>query len=170
MLVVGAILIVLAIIVVIYVTFATRNLDPLSIDWGAFTAALTPLQLFFLGAVSILVLAIGVVMFSVGLRSQGAKRAEVKRLRKEVQKSQAEQPARRDSGTSSDPRSGSPATDKRSKAPTTDTQDREGDSRRPQRGTDHDSSDASSSQTQTSKLPPPLPPRDSSPPPPRSGV
>ncbi|MGB7448183.1 MAG: hypothetical protein WA892_03555 [Ornithinimicrobium sp.] len=82
----GLILIILAIIVVIYVIFATSGLEPMSIDWGVFTADLTPLQLFFLGAVTVLVLAIGSVMLSVGLKSQGEKRAEMKRLRKEVEK------------------------------------------------------------------------------------
>ncbi|MGB3763632.1 MAG: hypothetical protein WA966_10435 [Ornithinimicrobium sp.] len=160
MFVVGAILIVLAIIVVIYVTFATRNLDPLSIDWGPFTAALTPLQLFFLGAASILVLAIGAVMFSIGLRTQGVKRAEVKRLRKEVEKSQAEQPPSRDSGTSE--KSGRDSSQREKDSTTAvDTSDRRAGS-----GTSQDTG----SQKQTSKLPPPLPPRDSTPPPPRSGV
>jgi len=83
----GLILIILAIIVVIYVIFATSGLDPMSIDWGVFTADLTPLQLFLLGAVTVLVLAIGSVMLSVGLKTQGEKRAEVKRLRKEVEES-----------------------------------------------------------------------------------
>ncbi len=163
MFVVGAILIVLAIIVVIYVTFATRNLDPLSIDWGPFTAALTPLQLFFLGAAAILVLAIGAVMFSIGLRTQGSKRAEVKRLRKEVEKSQADQPAQQDAGSSRDSRRDSSNTEKSSKA-SADAADRDTGSN------SSGSSSASGSQKQTSKLPPPLPPRDSTPPPPRSGV
>ncbi|HKJ12375.1 MAG TPA: LapA family protein [Ornithinimicrobium sp.] len=83
----GLILIILAIIVVIYVIFATTGLEAMSIDWGVFTADLTPLQLFLLGAVTVLVLAIGSVMLSVGLKTQGEKRAEVKRLRKEVEKS-----------------------------------------------------------------------------------
>lgn len=82
----GLILIILAIIVVVYVIFATSGLEAMSIDWGVFTADLTPLQLFFLGAVTVLVLAIGSVMLSVGLKSQGEKRAEMKRLRKEVEK------------------------------------------------------------------------------------
>ncbi len=172
MFVVGAILIVLAIIVVIYVTFATSGLDPLLIDWGPFTAALTPVQLFFLGAVTILVLSIGAVMFSIGLKTQGAKRAEVKQLRKEVKKAHSDQP-QRDSGTSATPRSGPPASDSPSKSPAKEGSDRkaappetEGEAGR---GSSSAGSSGNSSQTRTSKLPPPVPPRDSTPPP-RSGV
>jgi len=170
MFVIGAILIVLAIIVVIYVTFATRSLDPLTIDWGPFTAALTPLQLFFLGAVTILVLAIGAVMFSIGLRSQGAKRAEVKQLRKEVKAGQADQP-----GTSSD------TTRSTKDAPTapSDTKESGREGARSDRGGSAPVSSAADGSTTThappapakstgSKLPPPVPPRDT-PPPPRTG-
>ncbi|MGB5952770.1 MAG: LapA family protein [Ornithinimicrobium sp.] len=89
---VGLILVVLALIVILYVIFATGGLEPMSIDWGIFTADLTPLQLFFLGAATIVVMAIGVAMLSIGLKKQGEKRAEVKRLRKEVKKVQSEQP------------------------------------------------------------------------------
>lgn len=89
---VGLILVVLALIVVVYVMFATGGLEPMSIDWGVFTADLTPLQLFFLGAVTIVVMAIGVVMLSIGLKKQGEKRAEVKRLRKDLEKVQSDQP------------------------------------------------------------------------------
>ncbi|MGB3827960.1 MAG: hypothetical protein WA962_04220 [Ornithinimicrobium sp.] len=170
MFVVGAILIVLAIIVVIYVTFATRNLDPLSIDWGPFTAALTPLQLFFLGAVAILVLSIGAVMFSIGLKSQGAKRAEVKRLRKEVEQVHSEQPKKHGSAVSDGSRSRSATDDPPSKTSTKDTAERS-PSRDTVSGDTRDDTDSPSSSTppkHTAKLPPPVPPRDSTPPP-RSG-
>ncbi|CAN5608378.1 hypothetical protein BH23ACT6_BH23ACT6_10910 [soil metagenome] len=96
---VGLILVILALIVVVYVMFATSGLEPMSIDWGVFTADLTPLQLFFLGATTIVVMAIGTLMLSIGLKKQGEKRAEVKRLRKEVKKGQEEQP--RDGGEAS---------------------------------------------------------------------
>ncbi len=85
---VGLILVILALIVVLYVIFATIGLESMSIDWGVFTADLTPLQLFFLGAVTIVVMAIGTLMLSIGLKKQGEKRAEVKRLRQEVKKGQ----------------------------------------------------------------------------------
>lgn len=93
---IGLILIILAIIVVVYVIFATSGLEPMSIDWGVFTADLTPLQLFFLGAVTILVLALGSVLLSIGLKSQGEKRAEVKRLRKEVKQTHSGEGAKGD--------------------------------------------------------------------------
>jgi cytoskeletal protein RodZ len=98
----GLILIILAIIVVIYVIFATVGLEPMSIDWGVFTADLTPLQLFLLGAVTVLVLAMGSVMLSVGLKTQGEKRAEVKRLRKEVEKSKESRSAEAEPTTTPD--------------------------------------------------------------------
>ncbi len=169
MFVIGAILIVLAIIVVIYVTFATRSLDPLTIDWGPFTAALTPLQLFFLGAVAILVLAIGAVMFSIGLKSQGAKRAEVKALRKEVKAVQADKP-----GSNSD---AAKSTKDVSTAPS-DTKESGRRDARSDRGGSAPMSSADGSSTTNAppapakssgpRLPPPVPPRDT-PTPPRTG-
>lgn len=81
---IGLILIVLAIIVIGYVIFATGDLSALEIDWGIFNASLTPLQLFFLGAATILVLCVGSLMVGIGLKRAGAKRSEVRRLRKEV--------------------------------------------------------------------------------------
>ncbi|MGB3186093.1 MAG: hypothetical protein WBG76_09595 [Ornithinimicrobium sp.] len=89
---IGLILVILAVIVVVYVMFATSGLEPMPIDWGVFTAELTPLQLFFLGAATIVVMAIGALMLSIGLKKQGEKRAEVKRLRQEVKKGQEAQP------------------------------------------------------------------------------
>lgn len=87
MLALGLILVLIAVVVVVYVTFATVGLDAMPIDWGIFTAELTPLQLFLLGAGTVLVLAIGTAILAAGLRRQTAKRAEVRRLRKEVKAS-----------------------------------------------------------------------------------
>lgn len=97
---VGLILVILALIVVLYVIFATSGLEPMSIDWGVFTADLTPLQLFFLGAVTIVVMAIGALMLSIGLKKQGEKRAEVKQLRKEVKAGKPRDDAQDRSGAS----------------------------------------------------------------------
>lgn len=95
---IGLILIILAIIVIAYVIFATRDLEVLTIDWGIVQTDLSPLQLFFLGAVTVLVLSIGSGMLGVGLKRAGAKRAEVKRLRKEVkaQDPNAKQPTKKE--------------------------------------------------------------------------
>lgn len=169
MFVIGAILIVLAIIVVIYVTFSTRSLEPLTIDWGPFTAALTPLQLFFLGAVTILVLAIGAVMFSLGLKSQGAKRAEVKQLRKEVKAVHAD-PSR----STDDAKGGknTPHDSSESARPGRDDS-RDGDGAGSSFGSPSSGSSTgqSGSRTPTTStptagptLPPPVPPRDGTPP------
>lgn len=88
MIALGLILVLLAVVVVAYVWFATRELPAMEIDWGVFTAQLTPFQLFVVGAATILVLAIGAAMLMAGLRKQRAKRAEIKRLRQEVKASE----------------------------------------------------------------------------------
>lgn len=168
MFVIGAILIVLAIIVVIYVTFATRSLDPLTIDWGPFTAALTPLQLFFLGAVTILVLAIGAVMFSIGLKSQGAKRAEVKQLRKEVKAGQTDKP-RSTSDETKGTKDGSLASSDARESGRGDTRNDRGASA-PMSSTDRSAGTEdppAPAKSTGPKLPPPVPPRNV--PPPRTG-
>jgi len=164
MFVIGAILIVLAIIVMIYVTFSTRSLEPLTIDWGPFTAALTPLQLFYLGAVTILVLAIGAVMFSIGLKSQGAKRAEVKQLRKEVKAAQTDT-----SGSNADSSTSRADRDADESSPESHDADR-ADARRDRSQSPSTSGDPTTTTTDGSKssgpkLPPPVPPRDNTPPP-----
>ncbi len=80
----GLILVLLAVIVVIYVLIATGGEPAMKIDWFVFSADITPLGLFLLGAATVLVLSIGSVLLSIGLKRSGAKRAEVKKLRKEV--------------------------------------------------------------------------------------
>ena len=84
MIAIGLILVLLAVVVVAYVWFATSELPAMEIDWGVFTAELTPFQLFVVGAATVLVLSIGAAMLMAGLRKQREKRAEIKHLRKEV--------------------------------------------------------------------------------------
>lgn len=81
MLVIGLILIVIALVVVGYMWFGTTGLPGIDIDLAVFTLHLTPLEIFFLGAASILVLAIGTVLFAKGLRRQRARRKELRELR-----------------------------------------------------------------------------------------
>lgn len=84
MLALGLILVLIVVVVVVFVVIATSGLDPIAIDYGVFSADLTPLQLFLLGVGTVLVLALGVVVLAAGMRKQRTKNAEVKRLRKEV--------------------------------------------------------------------------------------
>lgn len=84
MIALGLILVLIAVVVVAYVWFATSELPAMEIDWGVFTAELTPFQLFVVGAATILVLSVGTALLMAGLRKQREKRAEIKHLRKEV--------------------------------------------------------------------------------------
>lgn len=84
MLILGLILIVIALVVIGYMWFGTAELDAIPIDLGVFTVQLTPLYIFLLGGAAILVLALGAVTLSSGLRRQSRKRREVKDLRRQV--------------------------------------------------------------------------------------
>lgn len=87
MFVLGLILVLIALVVILFVALATSGLPSMEIDWTIFTAQLSPLQLYFLGAATVLVLAIGMAMLVAGMRKQSTKRAEVRRLRQEVKAS-----------------------------------------------------------------------------------
>ena len=84
MLILGLILIIIALVVIGYMWFGTAELGAIPIDLGVFTVQLTPLYIFLLGGAALLVLALGAVMLSSGLRRQSHKRREIKDLRKQV--------------------------------------------------------------------------------------
>ncbi len=84
MLILGLILIIIALVVIGYMWFGTAELDAIPIDLGVFTVQLTPLYIFLLGGAALLVLALGAVTLSSGLRRQSRKRREVKDLRRQV--------------------------------------------------------------------------------------
>lgn len=113
----GLILVLIAVVVVVYVWFATAGLPAMEIDWGIFTAELTPFQLFGVGAGTVLLLSLGAVVLSAGLKRQRAKRSEIKRLRKEVATSEPadahtspDSGSRTPSGTATSSRRAEPAT------------------------------------------------------------
>jgi hypothetical protein len=109
MIALGLILVLLAVVVVAYVWFATRELPAMEIDWGVFTAELTPFQLFVVGAATILVLSIGTAMLLAGLRKQREKRAEIKHLRREVRAGDASRGDRPAPGAPAHPATEAPA-------------------------------------------------------------
>lgn len=85
MLVIGLILVILALVTIGYMWFGTAGLDPVEVDLGAFTMTLSPLWIFLLGAVSVLVLAIGAVLLVAGLRRRQRQRRELRELRRKAE-------------------------------------------------------------------------------------
>lgn len=85
MLILGLLLIVVALVVFGYLFLGTRDLEPLQIDLSVFTVELTPLHLFLLGAGTLVVLVLGLLFLTLGLRASRRRRHEVKELRKAVQ-------------------------------------------------------------------------------------
>lgn len=85
MLILGLLLIIVALVVFGYLFFGTSDLEPLDIDLGVFTVELTPLHLFLLGAATLVVLVLGLLLLTLGLRAQRRRRREVKELRKVVE-------------------------------------------------------------------------------------
>lgn len=84
MLVLGILLIVLALIVFGFMYFGTMDLPSMEIDLGIITVQLTPLGLYIAGAVTLIVLAVGLQLLFLGLRAQRRRHKEVKELRKAV--------------------------------------------------------------------------------------
>ena len=84
MLVLGIILILAALTAIGYLWFGTQGEPAIDIDLGAFTAALTPLQIFLLGAGCLLLLTLGVMLTLFGMRGRVKRRREVRALREQV--------------------------------------------------------------------------------------
>lgn len=162
----GLILVLLAVIIVIYVLIATGGEPAMKIDWFVFSADITPLGLFLLGAATVLVLSIGSVLLSIGLKRSGAKRAEVKKLRKEVKAKDSSNGSRDSHDTQ--PRRDTTTEDSKSKdTRTKDSSDGERDRSsshdRPKdpSSSSHDRDAASPSEGSggtTQRIPPPPPP------------
>ena len=85
MLILGLLLIIVALVVFGYLFFGTSDLEPLQIDLGVFTVELTPLHLFLLGAATLVVLVLGLLLLTLGLRASRRRQREVKELRKAVE-------------------------------------------------------------------------------------
>lgn len=99
MLVLGILLLVIALVVLGFMYFGTEGLDPLEIDLGAFTAQLTPLHLYLLGAATLVVLCLGLLLLVTGLKRQRRRAKEVKVLREQVQHREPSTPQPRDRST-----------------------------------------------------------------------
>ncbi|WP_256838545.1 hypothetical protein [Ornithinimicrobium faecis] len=84
MLILGLLLAVAALVVFGYMLFGTQDLSPLQIDLGVFTVELTPMHLYLLGAATLVVLVLGLLFLTMGLRAQRRRRREVKELRAAV--------------------------------------------------------------------------------------
>lgn len=82
MLVIGILLLIVALVVFGFLWFGTEGLAPIEVDLGVFTASLSPLQLFLLGAATLVVLVLGLVCLVLGLRAARRRRKEVRELRK----------------------------------------------------------------------------------------
>ncbi len=106
MLILGLILIIIALVVIGYMWFGTAELGAIPIDLGVFTVQLTPLYIFLLGGAALLVLALGAVTLSSGLRRQSRKRKEVKDLRRQVAQDHPRDRSRDDDRVRQDDRAG----------------------------------------------------------------
>lgn len=84
MLILGILFLVIALVVLGFMYFGTNDLQPLDVDLGVFTAQLTPLQLYLLGAATLVVLCFGLLLLTTGLRRQRRRAKEVKELREQV--------------------------------------------------------------------------------------
>lgn len=84
MLILGILLIAVALVVFGYMFLGTRDLQAMDIDLGVFTVELTPLHLYLLGAATLVVLTLGLLLLAAGLRASRRRRHEVKELRKAV--------------------------------------------------------------------------------------
>ena len=84
MIVLGALLVLLAVLVILA---ATRATDPATLDLGVLSVDTTALGIFLAGAVTVLVLVLGLWLVASGLRRARQKRAEVKALRRQAQES-----------------------------------------------------------------------------------
>lgn len=89
MLILGLLLAAAALVVFGYMLFGTQDLDPLQIDLGVFTVELTPMHLYLLGAATLVVLVLGLLFLTLGLRAQRRRRREVKELRAAVRDGEA---------------------------------------------------------------------------------
>lgn len=89
MLILGLLLMAVALVVFGYLLFGTQDLDPLQIDLGVFTVHLTPMHLYLLGAATLVVLVLGLLFLTLGLRAQRRRRREVKELRAAVREGEA---------------------------------------------------------------------------------
>lgn len=96
MLILGILLVIVALVVFGFLFLGTSDLEPLQIDLGIFTVELTPLHLFLLGAATLVLLVLGLLFLSLGLRASRRRRLEVKELRKEVERRPAPDPMRAD--------------------------------------------------------------------------
>ncbi|MCK0113136.1 hypothetical protein MWU75_13380 [Ornithinimicrobium sp. F0845] len=85
MLILGLALVIVALVVFGYLFFGTSDLEPLQIDLGVFTVELTSLQLYLLGAATLVVLVLGLLLATMGLRASRRRQREVKELRKAVE-------------------------------------------------------------------------------------
>ncbi len=84
MLVLGILLTAAALVVFGFLFFGTRNLPSLQVDLGVLTVELTPLQLYLLGAATLVVLVLGLMVLGIGLRRSRRQRKEVRDLRQAV--------------------------------------------------------------------------------------
>lgn len=84
MIVIGVILAVVALVIVGFMLFGTRDLGPIDVDLGVLTAQLTPMHLYLLGAATLIIFVLGLFFLSLGLRAQRRHRREVKELRAAV--------------------------------------------------------------------------------------
>lgn len=84
MLVLGIILVLLAVVCFGYLWFGTQSLPATDVDLGVFLVSLTPLQLYLLGAATLVILVVGLALLAAGTRASARRRREVKTLRKQV--------------------------------------------------------------------------------------
>ncbi|WP_131103488.1 hypothetical protein [Ornithinimicrobium sufpigmenti] len=87
MIVFGAVLLILALIVIAYVWLATAGMSQISIDYGVLNVELSPLWFFFAGGITLAVATSGLWLMGVGAKTSARKAKEVRELRRQAKES-----------------------------------------------------------------------------------
>lgn len=87
MIVFGAVLLILALIVIAYVWLATSGMAPISIDYGVLNVELTPLWFFLAGGITLAVATSGLWLMGVGAKVSTRRAKEVRELRRQAKES-----------------------------------------------------------------------------------
>ncbi|WP_238348501.1 hypothetical protein [Ornithinimicrobium pratense] len=115
MIVFGAVLLILALVVIAYVWLATSGMSDISIDYGVLNVELTPLWFFLAGGITLAVGTSGLWLMGVGAKSSTRRAKEVRELRRQAKESgrRAERDGDRAAlGTDPDRRSSVTSTDR----------------------------------------------------------
>lgn len=88
MIVFGAVLLILALVVIAYVWLATAGMPEISVDYGVLNVQLSPLWFFFAGGITLAVATSGLWLMGVGAKASARKAKEVRELRRQAKESE----------------------------------------------------------------------------------